>query len=184
VKTHLKTFVWMTTFVLAATAVGTAQEKDVTPVKLQIVLGRYQGEKKVSSIPYSLAVNVGMTCERCNLANLRMGAKIPIAMISTPAVDGKPVTAAGPFQYQDVGTNIDAKVDALDAGRFRIALTIEDTSVLIEEGGKASQQPSFRSFRASNSMILKDGQTGQFTTATDKVSGEVTKVDVTLTVVK
>ena len=33
-------------------------------------------------------------------------------------------------------------------------------------------------------MVLKDGETGQFTTATDKVSGETVKVDVTLTVVK
>jgi hypothetical protein len=32
--------------------------------------------------------------------------------------------------------------------------------------------------------MLKDGQTAQFTTATDKVSGDVIKVDVTLTVVK
>ena len=44
--------------------------------------------------------------------------------------------------------------------------------------------PSFRSFRANDSMMLKDGQTAQFTAATDKVSGETVKVDVTLTVVK
>jgi len=31
---------------------------------------------------------------------------------------------------------------------------------------------------------LKDGQTAQFTTATDKVTGESVRVDVTLTVVK
>ena len=32
--------------------------------------------------------------------------------------------------------------------------------------------------------MLKDGQTTQYTTATDKVTGEVTKVEVTLTLVK
>jgi len=32
--------------------------------------------------------------------------------------------------------------------------------------------------------VLKDGQTSQFTTAVDKLTGIVTKVDVTLTVVK
>jgi hypothetical protein len=31
---------------------------------------------------------------------------------------------------------------------------------------------------------LKDGQTGQFTSAIDKLTGETVKVDVTLTVVK
>lgn len=44
--------------------------------------------------------------------------------------------------------------------------------------------PTFRTFTSSQTLILKDGQTTQFTTATDRVSGEVTKVDVTLTVVK
>jgi hypothetical protein len=33
-------------------------------------------------------------------------------------------------------------------------------------------------------MILKDGQSAQFTAATDKINGEVTRVDVTLNVVK
>jgi hypothetical protein len=32
--------------------------------------------------------------------------------------------------------------------------------------------------------VLKDGQTAQFTTAVDKITGIVTKVDVTLTIVK
>ena len=35
--------------------------------------------------------------------------------------------------------------------------------------------PSFRSFRASDAMVLKDGATAQFTTATDKVSGETVR---------
>jgi hypothetical protein len=33
-------------------------------------------------------------------------------------------------------------------------------------------------------MVLRDGGTSQFTTATDKLSGEMVKIDVTLTVVK
>jgi hypothetical protein len=33
-------------------------------------------------------------------------------------------------------------------------------------------------------MVLKDGQTTQLTTAADPISGDVMRVDVTLTVVK
>ena len=33
-------------------------------------------------------------------------------------------------------------------------------------------------------MVVRNGETGQFTTATDKVTGETVKVDVTLTVIK
>ena len=42
----------------------------------------------------------------------------------------------------------------------------------------------FRSFKLSNTLLLKDGQSTQLTSASDKVSGEVLRVDVTLTVVK
>ena len=44
--------------------------------------------------------------------------------------------------------------------------------------------PVFRSIRLSNVLLLKDGQTEQMSSATDKFSGDVVKVDVTLTVMK
>jgi hypothetical protein len=44
--------------------------------------------------------------------------------------------------------------------------------------------PVFRSFRSTNTLVLRDGQTRQFTAATDRVSGEVVRIDVTLNVVK
>ena len=40
------------------------------------------------------------------------------------------------------------------------------------------------SFSLSDSVVLKDGQTSEFVAATDKLTGEVTKIDVTLIVVK
>ena len=86
-----------------------------------------------------------------------------------------------------MGTNIDCDVSTLDDGRFMLNLTVDDSSVYADEQalpGGTTGNPSFRSFRATNSMILKDGQTGQFTSATDKLTGETVKVDVTLTVVK
>ena len=116
-----------------------------------------------------------------------MGAKVPVVMMAAPVVDGKTMPAAGPIQYQDVGTNIDCTVVALDEGRFRGEITVDDSSSSADERPAAAPpaaSPSFRSFRASDSTVLKDGQTAQFTTATDKVSGEIVKVDVTLTVVK
>jgi hypothetical protein len=104
--------------------------------------------------------------------------------------DGNAIQAVGPIQYRDVGTNIDCTVmRPTDDGRFQIELMFDDSSVYGEGLAPGSNappagNPSFRSFRASDSLMLKDGQTAQFTTATDKVSGDVIKVDVTLTVVK
>ena len=42
----------------------------------------------------------------------------------------------------------------------------------------------FRSFELSNMLLLRDGQSSQPTSAAGKVTGEILKVDVTLTVVK
>jgi hypothetical protein len=185
-------------FALSTTALVTAQEKEkektpsaapkaaavpanVTPLRVQVVIGRYQGEKKVASMPYSLAMN---NTPPNNHANLRMGAKIPIVMMMMTNVP-KDAPQGGPVQYQDVGTNIDCIANELDNGRYSLAITVDDSSVYPpEESGGAKSNPSFRSFRASNALVLKSGETGQFTAATDKVTGETVRVDVTLTVVK
>jgi hypothetical protein len=179
---------------LASTAVVRAQDKPaappakpaqstVTPLKVTVLVSRFQGEKKLSSLPYTLSVNAG------SRATLRMGAKVPVMMITSANVP-KDVPQVGPVQYQDVGTDIDCMVwTAQDDGRYRLEITISDTSVYGDgpaatDNKPAPGNPSFRSFRATDSMLLRDGQTAQFTTATDKVSGEIVKVDVTLTVVK
>ena len=173
---------------LGASAIVRAQEPapparppaSSVPLKVTVVISRSQGEKKISNMPYTLSV-IG------NHVSLRLGTKIPVMMVSAAtAADGKP-PQPGPVQYQDVGTNIDCDVKALDEGRFQLNLTVDDSSVYADEQappGGSRGNPSFRSFRASNSMVLRDGQTGQLTSATDKLTGETVKVDVTLTVMK
>ena len=156
---------------LAPTATAQAPTPSTTtPLKVQIVVSRYQGEKKISSLPYTLSVTAGVGRTS---ANIRMGAQVP-------------VPAAGSVQYRDVGTNIDCEAQALEDGRFRLQISVDDSSVYAEERPSAatSGSPSFRAFRAIDSMVLRDGGTSQFTTATDKLSGEIVKIDVTLTVVK
>jgi hypothetical protein len=201
----LATLTLVFAFALASTALVRTQEKPApaaakaaaqqTPLKIQVLISRYQGEKKVSSLPYSLTVTGGGSGpERAvsgpayiGRANLRMGVKVPIAATTMANSDGKPGGAIQSFQYQDVGTNIDCQVWGTDDGRYRVEIAVDDSSVYTDEKeipGAVKGNPSFRSFRASDSMLLRDGGTGQFTTATDKVSGETIRVDVTLTVVK
>jgi len=186
-------------FALSTTALVTAQDKEkdkpaaapakapgperiITPLKVQVVIGRYQGEKKISSMPYTLTMN---TKQPNNHASLRMGAKIPIVMLAMTNVP-KDAPQGGPIQYQDVGTNIDCYVDELDNGRFSLLVVVDDSSVYPDEpaSGAAKGSPSFRTLRATNALVLKNGETGQFTAATDKVTGETVRVDVTLTVLK
>jgi len=88
-------------------------------------------------------------------ASLRMGAQVPIATMTPQS-----------FQYKDVGTSIDCHASSTADGRFRVGITIDDTSVIGDEAnaqqGLAKGNPSFRSFRTSESLLLKDGQSQQF----------------------
>jgi len=197
VTKHLQTVAFVFVFALTSTAVARAQEKEkppapapkpaaapATPLKIQVVISRYQGERKISSLPYNLTTNVG------SRATIRMGTQVPVMMLATgqaEAADPKTMPQAGPIQYKDVGTNLDCSSTALDDGRFLLSLTVDDSSVYPDErttSGGPKGNPSFRSFRASNAIMLRNGETGQLTTATDKVTGETVKVDVTLTVMK
>jgi len=117
-------------------------------------------------MPYTVTLNAG------GHANLRMGARIPVSMTTGPS-------------YQDIGTNIDTSAAEVEGGRYSLVITIDDSSVYPDDpAGATKGSPSFRQFRASNTMVLKNGETGQFTSATDKVTGETVRVDVTLTVIK
>jgi hypothetical protein len=155
---------------------GVGPRPGQVPVKVQLVLSRYQGEKKLSSVPYVLTV----TANSREPTRLRMGVQMPIA-----SSDGKGIN------YRDVGTNIDCLVTTANDNFFMTNLTVNDSSLYFADE-KARQAgipspgalPTFRTFTSSFNILLRDGQTSQYTSATDQVSGEVMRIDVTLNVQK
>jgi type II secretory pathway component GspD/PulD (secretin) len=158
----------------------------VTPLEVQIVISKFQGEKRISSIPYVLAVNANSSN-----AQLTVGADIPVQTTTfQPITDGKP--AAAPlrsFNYRNVGTNIECSAVSADDGRFELSVSVDESSVVTnvaadDKGQPAIEAPVFRSFQSRNRVLLRNGQTRQYTAATDRVSGETVRIEVTLTVVK
>jgi hypothetical protein len=156
--------------------------KEAALLKVQVVIARYQGEKKISSQPYTLSVTANGP-----RATLRMGTQVPVLATPTvPGPDGKAFPQA--YNYRSVGATIECTARSLEDGRYRLELTVDDSSVVADD---ASSQlftkgvPQFRSFQISGATaVLRDGQSTQLTTAAEKVTGEVAKIDVTLTVVK
>ncbi|HEU0093763.1 MAG TPA: hypothetical protein VFS78_16750 [Vicinamibacteria bacterium] len=167
-----------------------------TPLRVQVVFSKYQGEAKVGSLPYTLTCNAG---ER-SPALLRMGIEVPVPVPMGPLKENTTVFQS--IQYKNVGTSIDCRAGLAAAdGRFRLELNIEQSSIYstvdekvrraggdgrapsVTEGG-AGGVPMFRTFKATFAPTLRDGQTVQYTAATDPVSGEVVKIDVTVNVVK
>ena len=173
-----------------------AEEKRglVIPLDIEVVISRYQGEKKVSSLPYALTVNAPYQhagrLEVAPLTQLRMGGQVPLPTMA-PAVgpDGKSITGftgGGPIQYKEIGTSIDARGRWLvsPAGAFEVWISVQEDAVATPQGASATTLPVIRTLRASNNLVLRDGQTRQFTAAPDRITGEVVKVDVTLKVLK
>jgi hypothetical protein len=93
------------------------------------------------------------------------------------------------ISYRDVGVRIDAQATMQEPGVYRVDLTVEDTSISTSsqvQGAPAiGGVPIFKNFSiGNNTVLLKDGQTTQLTSAADPISGETMRVDVTLAVAK
>lgn len=165
--------------------VKTAQN---VPIEAQILISRYQGEKRVSSLPYVLSLKSSNISRGGAL--LRLGSRVPIrTQVYAPPTDGKPGATTNSVNYENVGTNIDIGATALDDGRFEVTVTINESSVVTDpQDLKATpgsdSYPVFRSYQSTNTLFVKDGQTTQFTAASDRVSGEVVRVEVKLSVLK
>ena len=161
------------------------------PLRVQVVVSRTQDGKQVSRLPYTLAV----VANDDDKTSLRMGVDVAIpqtvfgAKVGDTGIVNIPQTS---YNYRSIGTNIDCSARTLEDGVFKLDLAVEDSSVFVpdKEGAATTNRtpglplPSVRKFTSTFNLLLKDGQTAQHTAATDPVSGEVLRIDVTLTVLK
>ncbi|HXN52206.1 MAG TPA: hypothetical protein VN943_09730 [Candidatus Acidoferrum sp.] len=155
-------------------------KRDMTPLRVQVVIAEYDGEKRLSSLPYTLLVNAENP--RGQKAAIRMGLRVPVA------------TSTNQFQYMDVGTNLDGWAGKAEDGRFVLHLGVERSSAYSSSSGQKaalvggnevlSTQPVIQSFRSELDVLIRDGQAIETTVATDPVSGRVTKVGVTVNILK
>jgi hypothetical protein len=172
-------------------AVAEAVKARRQPTLLRALIGltRHQGERKVASVPYTVLLT-----SDARKVRLRMGVEVPIA-VATFAKEGDP--KSGPvtsFQYRNVGTNIDCWAEDRGEGLYQLDLTVENSSIYtatesrtavgLIDAGLAPDRPLFRTFNVTLNPTLRDGQSVQTVASTDPVSGEVVKIDVTLSVVK
>jgi hypothetical protein len=131
--------------VLRAQVAPTPPPGSDTPLQVQVVVSRYQGEKKISSLPYSLSVNPDG-----RKTSLRMGAEVPIAMgtvTPTAARGEKPVPPTSSYNYRSIGTNIDCSATAAAGNQFRLTLEIEDSSKNSDDQSRTPKGvPMFRTF--------------------------------------
>lgn len=162
----------------AGAAEATTATQGLTPLKIQIAISREQDGKQVSRVPYVLSVVSDQ-----QFSQVRMSTRVPVA---TGDARGGPQGPIG-FVQENVGTSIDCGARSLHDGRFRLTVSIEDSSVYVgkrttDSGDALAARPSLRVFKSTQHVILSDGESTQYTMATDKITGEVIKVEVSLQV--
>lgn len=171
---------------MAGSSVAVAQESKLVPLKVQLVVSRTGVDKKViSSLPYTLWV----TANDKKPTSIRMGVQVPIVQttFSSATKDGPASIPSSSYTYKDVGTNIDCQATGQADGSFVLDIKLSDSSISFDSkdpGQKLTGIPAFRNFTSNFSILVKDGQTAQYASATDPVSGETLKVDVTVNVLK
>jgi len=145
------------------------------PVKVMIVFTEFDGEKKISSMPYSFVSYVSE--KDYPGTSIRNGVRIPIEIESK---DQKTT-------YLDVGSNIDCRVVVDDEGRFRLNLIFERTALYpnrSSEGERLVSEPNglplIRAFRANQNFLLKDGQTVEGVLSTDPLNGHNLHISITI----
>jgi hypothetical protein len=159
---------------------------DVASLKVRVVVSKYQGEKRVSVTPFEMSVRSDGA-----KAQLRMGNEVPVPFVKVGADPKQTDVPPGSlsYNYRPVGTNIDVTASPGANGRFRLDILLEDSSVVLDKSEPAPMPalagaPIFRSFRTTNTLLLRDGESAEFTAATDRITGDTIRVSVSLAVMK
>jgi hypothetical protein len=163
--------------------------RQVIPLEVQITISRYQGDKRISAIPYVLAVNTNS-----GEAQLTMNVDLPVATTTfVPASsDDKSPAPLQSFNYRGVGTNIVCGATTAEDGRYELTIGVDESTVVptpdpssgTAQAGTRAGMTAFRNFKSRNRLLLRDGQTRQYTAATDRITGETVRIEVSLKVVK
>jgi len=177
---------------LAAFGQATAGAPPSVMLKLQVTVSRYVGNNRTSSQPYALTLVPNES------GSIKLGVEVPVPAAYTYTTSNSttlnanstpPSNAQPSYTMQQVGTQIDANASPQPDGRYKLRLTVTERSALpapqaTEQGARIATVPSFRNVVFGSTVYLGDGQSTQFSSATDKVSGEVFKVDLSLTLEK
>lgn len=149
---------------------ASAAKQAPVALRVSIVISRYLGEKQTSRLPFVLHGTSDATTA------VRVTTTVPVPQQAGPVNQS--------YQYTPIGTNLECRADELPDGRFRLNLTISDTSVGAPVAGQGVGPVTLPGFTNTAVLLVRPGQTTQITSAADKTSGEIVRVDVTLEVVK
>ena len=165
---------------LAATAVALPQESAKAPeeekapgkrLRVEFRATRQRGEKTTAIRPCVVTLHADA-----------QGASVFVGpQVTMTTSDQGTLTMV----FKNAGIEAQASAKTLPDGRYRLDAKFEDSSALVAGGGAAAStvvdNPIFRIVRGESQLTLREGETVPFTSVVDPVTGEVVRVDVTVT---
>jgi hypothetical protein len=162
------------------------EAKKMIPLKIVLVFEEFDGQNKVVSLPYSFYVNANDN-NHGRQASIRSGLRVPVSVGAN--------SDKNTIQYQDVGANMDCSAETPEPGLFELQLTVQRSWLFTADENKGSTNPSnavlgtggnpiIQQFSSFYTLVMRDGQTVEASTATNPINGRVMKVLVTMNVVK
>lgn len=166
----------------AAMAQESSKPPVETPLRITVVFSEFDGNKKLSNLPYVIPCQTPMHGHE---SHLKIGFRVPYKV------------GHDEIQFEDVGTHLDCSAAPQnESGGFMMQLNVAHSTVYSvaqsssgpepwHPGTPLADDPIFGEIRAElKGLVLHDGQTIEALSATESVSGHLWKVDVTLNVVK
>jgi hypothetical protein len=154
----------------------TKAHRQLGQLRVQVTIVRYSGDKKTASLPFTLWVNAN---DEPTMLNAGQSVPVPSTHFASAGAANTPPTS---YNFQPVGTRITCQATPTADGRFKLTLGIRDS---YPAPAKTSGDiVSLKSLETHNSLVLRSGQTAEFVAVTDMISGDVTRIEVTATVLK
>ena len=97
--------------------------KPSVPIKVQIVFTEFDGDKKISSMPYSFMVIADERMGGNYSTSLRTGVRVPVEMGSKDQQT----------TYMDIGSNIDCGIRSEEDGRFHLLSHLRSLRALSQQ---------------------------------------------------
>ncbi len=140
-------------------------------LRVQFQETRLRGESTTATRASTLAVQAD-----AEGASVFVGSQVAISVAGKEA----PTTL-----FKNVGVEGRVKVETLPDGRYRLDAHFEESSVLAAGGGATAtatgDNPILPVVRGESRLVLHEGETVPFASAVDPVTGEVVRVDLTVT---
>ncbi len=151
----------------AASTAKPAETKPIAVYRLDYVVRELDGDKVLNSRTYNVSEKSG------EWNRLRVGSRVPVQM------------GENQVQYQDVGINIDSRLDQLESESL-LSTTFESSSVVETGSGfqTLSGRPIIRQVRFTSTVILTPGRPIMVGKLDDVATNRHYEVEVTATKVR